>query len=181
MKKMTDNSSPNPEETHPNGTAVRVLKSMRKIIRAVDLHSHKLNLEYHVTVPQMVCIQALIDAGGSMMCSALAKEVELSGSTVNGIIDRLETKGLTTRRRDHIDRRKVFVQVTEEGKALVKTVPSLLQDRLSEALRMLPNAEQTNIALTLERIVTLMDVQNLDAAPHLLPTAQFIEEQKDLV
>ena len=156
---------------------IRILKSMRKIIRAVDLHSRKLNQEFKVTVPQMVCIHALIEAGGSMTCSALAKNVELSGSTVNGILDRLENKGLASRKRDHVDRRIVFVQITEKGRSLCDVVPSLLQDRLSFALKQLPGLEQATIALTLERIVELMDVQDLDAAPHLIPSSPLNEQE----
>jgi len=160
-------SKENPQDI-VGSIGVRILKSMRKIIRAVDLHSKKLNQAYHVTVPQMVCIYALLNSKDRMTCSDLTREVDLSASTVNGIIDRLEKKGLAIRERDKVDRRKVYVHITPKGRALAQKVPSLLQDRLSSALAQLPDLEQTAIALTLERIVELMDVRELDAAPLLV-------------
>ena len=155
---------------------IRILISIRRIIRSVDIYSRKLNNEHKVTAPQMLCLYSLAQKG-SMMLSDLAKQVNLGVSTVNGIVDRLELKELAKRRRGNEDRRKVFVEITDKGIELTQSAPLLLQDKLSEALRGLPELEQAAIALSLERIVDLMGAGQLDASPNLLPNAH-VQESK---
>lgn len=100
-------------------------------------------------------------------------------STINGVIDRLEKKELVIRERDTTDRRKVFVRLTDSGRELTKAAPSLLQERLSDSLRSLPKLEQAAIALSLERVVELMEVEHLDASPNLVPNSQLNEKQEE--
>jgi DNA-binding MarR family transcriptional regulator len=146
----------------------RILRAMRKVIRAVDIHSHKLNTEFKITAPQMICLYSLMQ-DGPMTLSALASSVSLSASTTNGIVDRLEAKGLLLRQRDHVDRRKVYLHITDAGRALTHQAPALLQDQLADALQKLPELEQAAIALSLERVVELMGAGHLDASPNLVP------------
>ena len=149
---------------------IRVLKSIRRIIRAVDIHSRKLNNDFNTTAPQMICLYSLVKEG-RMTQSELAKHVNMGMSTINGVIDRLEKKELIVRERDTKDRRKVFVNVTDAGKELTYSAPSLLQDKLSNALRQLPELEQAAIAMSLERVVQLMEVEHLEASPNLVPNS----------
>lgn len=150
---------------------LRILRALRRIIRAVDIHSRKLNNEYNITAPQMICLYSL--AGQEeMTLSALAREVNLGMSTVNGIVDRLESKKMLTRTRSDKDRRKVILEITEAGLEVVRASPPLLQKRFSEALRSLPELEQATIALSLEQVVKLMGADQIDASPHLMPEAQ---------
>ncbi len=50
---------------------------------------------------------------------------------------------------------------------MTRQVPSPLQRTLADALNALPELEQATIALSLERIVALMEAQEIDAAPIL--------------
>ena len=150
---------------------IRVLKALRRIIRAVDIHSRKLNNEFHITAPQLICLYSLAQHG-NMTLSDLAKEVNLGTSTVNGIVDRLEEKQYLTRTRSSNDRRKVILSITESGHKITRQAPMLLQDRLSASLRSLPELEQATITLSLERIVELMEAEHLDASPNLLPNSK---------
>ncbi|MCB0338653.1 MAG: MarR family transcriptional regulator [Bdellovibrionales bacterium] len=154
-------------EAPPHGrTDVRILQSIRRIIRAVELHSRKLSLEHQITAPQLVSLIEVVE-NGPMKASELAKRVFLSSSTVVGILDRLEEKQLVSRKRDEVDRRVVHVTATDIGRDLVKIAPSPLQDRFFTALQRLPDLEQVAIALSLERVVELMEAQDLQAAPIL--------------
>ena len=42
---------------------IHVLKSLRRIIRALDLYSRKLKNSYGLTVPQLVCLTAIAKEG----------------------------------------------------------------------------------------------------------------------
>jgi DNA-binding MarR family transcriptional regulator len=150
---------------------LRVLQALRRIIRAVDIHSRKLNHDFNITAPQMICLYSL-DKAGQITQSELSEKVSMGISTINGVIDRLEKKGLVNRQRDTVDRRKVFVSVTDSGRELTKSAPLLLQDRFSNALRNLPELEQAAIALSLERVVKLMEAEHLETSPNLVPNSQ---------
>ena len=79
--------------------------------------------------------------------SQLANDVSLGTSTVNGIADRLEGKGLVKRRRSEKDRRKVFLDLTEKGEDLVQAAPPMLQETLAKELEKLPELERASIAI----------------------------------
>lgn len=145
----------------------RILSAIRRITRAVDIHSRKLHNEFQTTTPQMICIYELMRNDG-MTLSELSKAVSIGLSTVNGIVDRLELKGLLTRLRSSEDRRKVLLHITDSGRMITRQAPSLLQDRLSCALQNLSELEQVTIAMSLERVVDLMEVQHLETSPNLL-------------
>jgi len=147
----------------------RIVRAIRRIMRSVDLYSHKLAIESGVTVPQLSCLLRVVQAG-PLTQKRLAKEVDLSASTLVGIVDRLERKGLVVRQRSTVDRRQVLISATEEGVILAAGSPSPLQDRLASALDAISEQERLAIAESLERIVDLMQIGQVDAAP-ILATA----------
>lgn len=145
---------------------LRVQQALRRIIRAVDLHSRKLSAKFHITGPQLVCLLAVADHE-PVTPSAIARAIYLSPSTVIGILDRLEGKGLIRRERDRKDRRLVHVTLKGQGRALVNNAPSPLQETLAEAMERLPDAEQASLADALDRVVELMEVRHIAAEPML--------------
>ena len=146
--------------------AMRILLALRRIIRAVDIYSRKLATEYKITGPQLICLYSIVNEG-ALTQSALGKRYSLSASTVTGILDRLESKGLVNRERSKTDRRKIIVKATDAGTELINNAPSPLQDKLTEAVNQLPELEQATITFSLERIVELMEVGHLEAAQML--------------
>ena len=75
------NTPPEASDEFFETRGLRVLKAIRRIIRAVDIHSRKLNNEFNITAPQMICLYAL-DKGGQMTQSELSKLVSMGISTV---------------------------------------------------------------------------------------------------
>jgi DNA-binding MarR family transcriptional regulator len=148
---------------------LQILQSIRRIMRAVDIYSRKLRSQCELTAPQLVCLGTIVEHG-PLTVSGIAQRVYLSPSTVVGILDRLEARGLVARERDTNDRRVVNTCATNAGKETISKAPSALQDGLHEALRNLPLLEQATIALSLKRVVDLMEAGSIDAAP-ILETA----------
>jgi DNA-binding MarR family transcriptional regulator len=144
----------------------RILTAIRRIIRSVDIYSHQLGMSCGVTVPQLSCLLRIVESG-PLTLKDLSGAVDLSPSTLVGIVDRLEHKGLVTRSRSTEDRRQVLIAATEEGAILAKESPSPLQDKLAAALEELPEIERAAITLSMERIVELMGIRQVDAAPIL--------------
>lgn len=147
-----------PAQPHPS---IRILHSIRRITRAVDLYSKKLVLEFGITAPQLMVLDEIV-AKGAMMVRSVASEIHLSASTLVGIVDRLEAKGLARRERTAPDRRKVLIAATEAGRSLVARAPSALQGTLAEALQHLSAEEQIMIARSLEKVVDLMELGRVE-------------------
>ncbi len=154
----------------------RVLRAMRRIIRAVDVHSRKVNDHFGVTTPQMICLTSLARLG-RVTLTELARDVDLNPSTVNGIVDRLERKGYVRRHRGTADRRRVFLELLPAGREVAQSPPSLLQDRLARALSELPELERTAIVQSLERVVSLMEAQPFHGPSHVTATKHFAYQE----
>lgn len=155
-----------PEGLPPARFELRILRALRRIIHSVDLYSKELEATNKVTAPQLICLLHVVN-NGPVSATAIGREVHLSPSTVVGILDRLEEKGLVERQRSREDRRIVRVTATREGVELSRKAPSPLQQTLANSLADLPELEQATIALSLERIVALMEAPEVDAGPIL--------------
>lgn len=151
----------------------RILRSLRQIIQAVDLHSRHLTAVYSITGPQLVCLLAIAERG-PLTLSELAHAIYLRSSTVVGIVDRLEREAFVRRERGKMDRRVVFIDITEQGRKFVEKAPSPIQDQLEDRLQSLPINEQLQIAASLEKVAELMGAERIDAAP-LLQTGDITE------
>ena len=143
-----------------------VLRNLRKITRAIDLHSKRLAQEYGLTGPQAIIMQE-IQQGGAVPVSSLAKSVSLSHATVTDILNRLSKRGMVVRTRDHVDKRRMMVSLTEQGAQLLTKTPSLLQDQFISRFEDLEEWEQTLILSSLQRVATFMNAEDLDASPVL--------------
>lgn len=144
----------------------RILGALRRIVHSIDLHSRRLLAQCEITAPQLVCLHMLATEG-RLTSRALAGKVHVNPSTLVGILDRLEAKGLVSRHRGQEDRREVFVELTRQGAAFVASAPSPLQSALVDRLRQLPRKDQSRLAASLEEIVGLMQAETLDAVPVL--------------
>jgi len=143
-----------------------LLISLRKVIRAIDLHSKHLNKTSGLTSPQLL-IMLEIDKEYSINSSQVAKKVNLSPATVTNIIDRLENKNLISRVRYTHDKRKVGLYLTDDGKALLLKAPQALQQHFIEKFSNLEQWEQSQLLSSMQRLSHMMDADKIDAAPLL--------------
>ncbi|HYW78704.1 MAG TPA: MarR family transcriptional regulator [Thermoguttaceae bacterium] len=144
----------------------QVIVALRRITRAIDLHSRELMQQAGLTAPQLAALQAIAKLQPVTM-GALARVIHLSQATLTGILNRLEARSLVSRARSTSDRRTVVVELTEQGRSVLESAPSLLQDRFRRELLKLQQWEQTQMLATLQRIASMMDAEEIDAAPVL--------------
>jgi DNA-binding MarR family transcriptional regulator len=134
----------------------RIILALRSIMQSMDSHSRKLNKLFDITVPQIICLYEIFEKG-AMTISVLSKSIHLTPSTLVGIIDRLEEKKLVTRMRDVVDRRAIFIDITDKGRDFVKNVPQLMHNQLYGSLSSLLESEQIIIANSLELLVHILE------------------------
>jgi len=147
-------------------TTTHVMAALRRIIRAIDLHSRTLVRRYGLTGPQLVVLKELVETSPQPV-SSLAAAVNLSQATVTGILDRLERKAMITRERDSKDKRKVMVSPNSAAEDALAGAPPLLQEHFTVAFSGLADWEQTQILSSLQRIVVLMEAESVEAGPIL--------------
>ncbi len=145
-----------------------VLIALRRIMRAIDLHSRELSQRCGLTGPQLIILAALHPSDSECpTIGRLARSIHLSQATVTGILTRLEARGLVQRKRSGDDRRQVFVSLTDSGRETLGRAPSPLQDRFIAAFSRLHAWEKHHLLAALHRIVEMMEAADLDAAPLL--------------
>lgn len=138
-----------------------IIHQIRRLIQASELYTKELNKKYQVSSPQLQCLLVLGE-NGPLPPSQIARHIMVKSSTVTGIIDRLEQKGLVARSRDSYDRRVIHIELTEAGKRLAENAPPPFQRKIVEGLRKLPQREIEQILLTLNKLTHMLDVQDLD-------------------
>ena len=156
-----------------------VLVALRRIIRAVDLHSRSLVQRCGLTGPQLLVLREI--GRDEISVGALAKAASLSQATVTGILDRLEARGLVERRRGESDKRQVLTRATGAGKRMVQRAPRLLQDSFVVQFTSLAEWEQTELISSLQRVVAMMEASDLEVSPVLAsgPIAPTPREPED--
>ncbi|MCD8550433.1 MAG: MarR family transcriptional regulator [Shewanella xiamenensis] len=145
----------------------QLLISLRRVIRAIDIHSRQLNKHSGLTGPQLMVMQKIAQLGAPL-AKQVAEEITLSPATVTTIIDRLEGRGLVIRKRSESDKRKVHLYLSEAGHALLQESPKPLQEHFIKQYQNLEEWEQSQLLSSVERIAAMMDADKIDAAPMLL-------------
>lgn len=143
-----------------------LLVSLRKVIRAIDLYSRKLNKETGLTSPQVIVLQE-IAAHDGLMVKDIAQHINLSSATVTSILDRLENRQLVVRERSSKDKRKVELHLTDQGINILKDAPMPLQAHFITRFKKLEEWEQSQMLSTMQRIAHMMDAEEIDASPLL--------------
>lgn len=143
-----------------------ILINIRKILRSLNLESKKIQKEYGVSIPQLMCLDYL---GGKADFRStqgeIAKYLNLNSSTMSGIIDRLELKGLVARLPNPQDKRTVFISLTSKGARLLEQSPQLLHHQLSRKLEKLPAEKLTEINNALRILIESLHIEEIPASP----------------
>lgn len=142
------------------------LISLRQILRATEIGSRALAKASGLNPSQLILLN-VVAAGGDTSAGALAREISLSQATVTTLIDKLVDRGLVARHRDQTDKRRIYIELTEEGKATLDHAPDSLQSRFETRFSKLEAWEQSFLIAALERISAMLDAEKLDAAPVL--------------
>jgi len=143
-----------------------IIRSLRRIIRAVGLYSRELLRRRNLTTSQLATLRQL-GRSGALSAGDLARGIAVSQATITGIVDRLELRGLVTRTRSAEDRRRVVIELTDAGREVVASSPPPLHERFMLRLAELPEDERREIDRMLRRIVEMMEAEEVEAAPVL--------------
>lgn len=141
------------------------MDNLRRVFKAINDRSKVARHIEGLTIPQLWALKVLAEHE-PVRVSDLAARMYLHPSTVVGILDRLEAKGLAARQRLTRDRRVVNVGLTPAGKTLVGNLPAVPSEMLLSGLETLSERELRTVSRGLEIQVKLLAAQRLP--PQLL-------------
>ena len=104
-----------------------------------------------LTPPQFATLAKLADVGETSQ-NQLGSLVAMDAATVKGVIDRLKTRGLVELTRHDIDKRRLLVSLTAEGRATVERLIPLAQQITAETLAPLSQKESASLLKLLGKI-----------------------------
>jgi DNA-binding MarR family transcriptional regulator len=107
--------------------------------------------DLNITAVQAMVLRFLYDKDGITSID-LGKKTELDSSTVTGILDRLESAGLITRKDNPDDRRSILIYLTEEGKVTGGEVARRIDEANKDFLKVLNKQEEKE----LRRIISII-------------------------
>lgn len=108
-------------------------RTIHKIMHAIKRDLTCKFQEVNLTAPQGMLIGVLA-RNKKMKVSDLSEQLQLSNSTVSGIIDRLEKQGLVERTRSDEDRRIVYVSITKKTEEEVMEHYKYAEKKLEDIL-----------------------------------------------
>ncbi|MCH1555846.1 MAG: MarR family transcriptional regulator [Pseudomonadales bacterium] len=143
-----------------------ILIALRKITRAIDLHSKQLHKASGLTTSQLLVMQAILRLDMASP-SAIAREVMLSQATISSLLDRLERNRLVRRMKGNRDRRQTLIELTTEGQEKLARSPSPIQSDFVRKYRALPDWQQHQLVASMQQVASMMNAETLDASPIL--------------
>lgn len=161
MQDTSEKSSRRGSIEAPSDLVKEIVYQIRRLIQARELYTKELSKNYSVTAAQLNCLLALHEEG-PLSPSQIGRIIMVKSSTVTGIIDRLEQKGLVERLRNSPDRRIITVQLTESGKKLADNAPPPIQQKILDGLDSLPHSDIKRILDSLRLLTQMLDAQDLE-------------------
>ncbi len=137
--------------------ADQIFEGLVRLAWGARQHDQALQRGFGVTAAQLSALRVL-ERFGEMPQSELSERLFLRGSTVSGMVDRLEERGLISRRRSTTDRRLVAVDLAAGGKKLLSSIPRGQSKfgALRQLVRDLPAEEARSFLSTIEKMVGLL-------------------------
>jgi DNA-binding MarR family transcriptional regulator len=151
----------NTDKKFPSDHTKQIIFSIRRLIQASELYTKELNKKYQVSAAQLNCILTLYEYG-PLPPSKIANHMMVKSSTVTGVVDRLEKKGLAERMRTSADRRVITIQLTKAVNKLAQYAPPPIQQKIIDGLKQTENDTKEQIVNSLNMLCAMLDVQDLE-------------------
>lgn len=112
----------------------------------------KIKLAEHDVTPVQYGILACLWQHDGQAPSQIAANLNLDSSTITGILDRMENKGLLRRTPDPNDRRALKVVLTVSGSALQSPIDKIIDDANEEVMENLSQTERESLKTLLGQL-----------------------------
>lgn len=105
-------------------------------------------------------IMNIIADAGNIRTTEIARKLAIKKSNLTPLISKLKSKNFIYRHKDEIDRRVIYIQLTEEGNAFLNEKKKMLEKEVEERLTALTNEDRNLLqesVLNLHTILSKLD------------------------
>lgn len=138
----TDNTS---------GPSKYVCYKLSRVMRKINRYYESNLLHYGITPSQFYVLSVVWENDG-LKFKELAKRLEMDGSTLTSILDRLERQDLVERRDDPEDRRSLLVFLKEKARQNISEITCLAEKMDQEIKERFSNEEYATFERVLDRL-----------------------------
>lgn len=139
-----------------------------------ELHGKEVAQAVGMTAVQLRLLK-LTNETRSANAKMLAAQLRVSQATVTTLLDKLECLGMICRKVSDTDRRQKMILLTEKGEAALRDAPDPMQRNFALRFSQLQDWEQSMLLASVERIATLLDAEDIEAAP-ILATGDIVDD-----
>jgi DNA-binding MarR family transcriptional regulator len=108
--------------------------------------------QYDLSITQTRLLGILRDREPTM--NQLGRHLGLDKSSITGLVDRAQRRGLVTRTASAVDRRSFQVSITDAGRQLVEQVAAQFAEQIGRSVAPLPETDRRLLSRMATRIVT---------------------------
>ena len=143
-----------------------VMDGIRAVVRALRLNTRAIEKQLGISLAQLWVLQILAERPADSL-SELAIATATHQSSVSVVVRRLVEHGLATRTTAHQDKRRVRIELTDAGRALLAQAPPTVQLSLVTGLRRLPPERQEQLGALMREWLTASGL-DLSSTPPML-------------
>ncbi|MBN1273778.1 MAG: MarR family transcriptional regulator [Candidatus Aminicenantes bacterium] len=140
-----------------------IVWSLRQIASLIYKSSREMKQKFGVTGPQSLVLKLLLDSGLEKPLSSVdvSRSLKVTPSNITGIIDRLEAKGLVSRKPKEGDRRIMYIVPTEEGIQFGRNLPDVVEEKIIKGLKDLSEEDISSIYFSLSKIIDIVGKEEI--------------------
>ena len=170
---MGSNSSDNGAAVASDRVTIeRAMNAVRSIVRAQRINTRAIELKMGISLAQLFVLQQLAERPSDSL-NDLAERTATHQSSVSVVVRRLVERGLVSRTASSTDKRRIEIDLTPSGRALLVDAPTTIQKQLITGLTHMSTDEQAGLADLLE---TWLKGAKIDlAAPPMIGEADDVE------
>lgn len=142
------------DEMNPDnasGPSKYVCYKLSRVMRKINRYYESNLLHYGITPSQFYVLSVVWENDG-LKFKELAKRLEMDGSTLTSILDRLERQDLVERRDDPEDRRSLLVFLKEKARQNISEITCLAEKMDQEIKGRFSDEEYATFERVLERL-----------------------------
>ena len=130
----------------------RVLDCVRRLVRYLRISDRAMQTSVGLSGAQLFVMRELAETP-ALSLSELAQRTLTDQSSVSVVVTRLVEAGYVSRDRDSIDGRRLVLNLTKAGKALMQRAPAPPQQKLLDAIDRFSPADRAKFAEHFARFV----------------------------
>jgi DNA-binding MarR family transcriptional regulator len=135
--------------TSDEASIERSMNAIRSVVRALRLNTRAIELQMGISLAQLFVLQQLAERPAESL-NELAERTATHQSSVSVVVRRLVERGYVSRTASPTDKRRIEIDVTPAGRALLGDAPITVQQQLIRGLGTMTPAERAMLADMLE-------------------------------